>query len=284
MRANQLAGAIAGFDAADELLGKLVEKKRNLDEVAPTTTVGEATRLFHWRHIPKTPFRNDRLGSFLVWRSGRVVSAAFAAAPSFADGDRIALDLAQRQQGHVEHPTVYTEAERDASEVGLNDPATTFPVRWLGHDFTPGHGLPAARLQEAGAAPLESASDGRKLSLGYSHGIEIDGWTEAGWRHFLASPEGEPLTGDTCAKPVTIPLREGRATIFTSHVLGYARCDRAPKRYYAFVHVGGTVLAINFDGCPDCVSHNPYNSLKGMKAIVRGLELRRKPAYEAQRR
>ena len=71
-----------------------------------------------------------------------------------------------------------------------------------------------------------------------------------------------------------MPLTEGRATIFVSPVVGWASCRRAPRRYYAIVHVEGTAIAVNLTGCPDCVPHTPYNSLKGMKAIVRGLVLR----------
>jgi hypothetical protein len=283
MRANHLAGAIAGFDAAGELLGKLVTEAKNLEEVPPTVTIGEATRLFHWQHIPKTYLRNDRLGSFLVWRSGRVVSAAFASAPTLADSDRIAFELAQRQQAHVEHPTVYTEAERDDSEVGLDDPETTFPIRWLDHDFAPGHGLPRSTLEEAGAEPLlgpRSSSDGEQLQLRYSHGVELEGWTGAAWKRFLATPLGRELKTEDCARTTAVSLSQGRATIVAGHVRGYLPCSkRAPERYYAFVHVGGTVIAVNFAGCPDCVSHSPYNSLKGMKAIVRGLKLRQKPDF-----
>ena len=287
LRSNTIAGAVAGFAVAGELLGKLVEKRRDLEEWAPEETVGEATRLFHWHHIPRTYLRNDRRGSFLVWRSGRVVSAAFAAATSFADSDRIALELAQRQQVHIEHPTVYTEAERDASEVGLDDPATTFPVRWLGHDFAPGHGLPRATLREAGAAPLigsGSDSTGKQLQLDYSQGIEIEGWTEEGWRRFVETPEGRELKADNCAEPIAVPGIKGRARVFTGHVLGYGPCGRSPKRYYAIVHVGGTVIAVNFGGCPDCIPRTPYNSLQGMKAIIRGLELRPQPVFETARR
>ncbi len=280
LRAKTENGAGAGFAIAGELLAEVVEEREDLEEVTPQATVGDATRLFHWRHIPKTRFSNYRFGSFLVWRSGRVISAIFADAASFADSDRIALELAQRQQAHVESPTPYTEAERDFSEVGLDDPATTFPVRWLGHDFAPGHGLPPAQLREGAAAPLGSFRDGVKLLLQYSNDIELEGWTKAGWKRFLETRDAGYLLGaEDCAKPVSMPLAEGRATIFTSPVVGWASCRHAPKRRYAIVHVGGTVIAVNFSGCPDCVSRNPYNSLKGMKAIVRGLKLRPQPVY-----
>ncbi|HSS32033.1 MAG TPA: hypothetical protein VLL27_01985 [Solirubrobacterales bacterium] len=283
LRANSTAGAIAGFAAAGELLGKLVEKERNLEEVPPQGTVGEATRLFHWRHIPRTYLRNDHLGSFLVWRSGRVVSAVFAAAPSVADSDRIALELAQHQQVHVEHPTVYTEAERDGSEVGLGDPANTFPVRWLGHDFAPGHGLPRAVLREAWAGPLLSGGSGptgEQLRISYSKGIDIEGWTNLGWKHYLDTAEGHQLATEPCTKKTDVKLAQGKATIVAGHVWGFRPCAKdAPPHYYAFVHVGGTVVAVNFTGCPDCIPRTLYNSLKGMKAIVRGLELRPKPDF-----
>lgn len=276
MRVNHLAGAIAGFDAAGELLAKLVEKKQNLEEVAPTSAVGEATRLFHWRHIPKTPFHTDRLGSFLVWRTGRVVSAAFAAAPTLADSDRIALELAQRQQTHVEHPTVYTAAERNDSEVALDNPELTFPVRWLGKRFDPGHGLPATRLQHSFA--VGRTSD-QQLVLEYAKGIELQTWRSKDWKQFIATPAGRRIRFGRCAESTKIPLAEGHAVVVVAYRRDPKSCaDRPPDRFKAFAYFGNTVVAV-LPSCGSCRTGANYNSLKGMKAIVRGLELRQKPVF-----
>jgi hypothetical protein len=284
MRANHLAGAIAGFDAAGELLGKLVEEKRDLEEVAPQATVGETTRLFHWNHLPKTFLDNDRLGSFLVWRSGRVVSAAFAAAPTFADSDRIALELAQRQQAHVEHPTVYTNAERDSSEVALDNPEVTFPVRWLGKRFSPGHGLPTSRLTESGAAvpPLEG---GPSVYLQYRPGPNITEWTAAQWRRSQRNPGSGLAVGGHCRTATQVPVPGGHAVVYGFSNPRAKTCEGPPEFFFAFVFVEGTVIGVKFPAATSVFAKpGPYDSLRALKALVRGLKLRPKPVFSAQAR
>ncbi|HUB99751.1 MAG TPA: hypothetical protein VMS11_08000 [Solirubrobacterales bacterium] len=275
MRSNSIAGAVAGFVAAGELLGKLVGKRQDLEEWAAEETVGEATRLFHWGHVPRAFLRNDRRGSFVVWRSGRVVSATFAAAPSFPDSDRIALELAQRQQAHVEHPTVYSEEERDDSEVALDDPSLTLPVHWLGHDFAPGHGLPSTKLQQSFA--IGPASD-RQLVLEYTKGIELQTWASTDWKKFVATPAGRRIRYGRCAKATEVPLVEGHAFVVAYRRDSKSCAGRSPDRFKAFAYFGSTVVAV-LPSCGSCRAGANYDTPQGMKAIVRGLELRPKPVF-----
>jgi hypothetical protein len=270
-----------GFSLADQLLGKLTENGVP-EEVAPTATVGDATRLFHWKRAPKL-FRNSRFGSFLVWRSGTVLSAVFASADSLAASDEIVAGLAQRQQAHVEHPTRYTRAERNASEVGLDDPALKLPVYWLGRNFAPGGGLPVARLESAGASRFAGERlAGQKLELHYSHNLELSAWTKAGWKRFLTTRAAREILEEPCLKSTKLTISDRPATIYTGHVEGFGSCTAdAPKRFFAVVRLGGLITAVNLDGCRDCpepVRHS-FNSPAGIKAAVRALHLRPKPAY-----
>jgi hypothetical protein len=273
--------AMAGFSVAGELLGKLTENGVP-DEVAPTATIGDATRLFHWKRVPPL-FRNGHLGSFLVWRSGSVLAAVFASAGSLAASDSIASSLAQRQQSHIEHPAPYTRAERNTSEVGLDDPALKIPVYWLGRNFEPGHGLPVARLESGGASRYDRERPrGKKLELHYSHNLELSAWTKAGWRRFRATPSARDILAEPCTESTDLPIAGGRATIYAGHTEGFRPCSaRSPKRFFAIVHLGGVVTAVNIASCRDCREpvRGSFNSLAGMKAVARSLRLRPEPSY-----
>ncbi len=277
------AAATSGFALAAQLLHRLVDDDP-LEEVTPPETVGVVTRLFHWRDIPDFLGTGDQ-SSFVVWRSGNVLAATFAAANSLAVSDRIALDLARRQQAHIENPTPYTESERDFSEVGLDDPSLKLPIYWLGRRFAPGHGLPTARLESGVPTNGSFGLPGRKLSLQYSHAITIDSWREPGWKRFVAtaSPAVE-VRNRRCTKAIEVALPRGHATVLGSYRRDFDVCpERPPNRYFAIVRIDGLVAAVNFASCKACLplAPGPYNSLKGMRAIVRGLQLRPKPVYPA---
>lgn len=277
--------AISGFDLAGRLLGKLIEPDP-LEEVSPPETIGAATRLFHWKDVPRI-FRNGPKASFVAWRSGTVLAATYATASSLATSDRIALDLARRQQAHIENPTPYTEAERDASEVELDNPALNFPVYWLGHDFEPGQGLPVAHLEGGMSVSPEIGLPGQKLMLSYSGNLTLSSWSEAGWKRLLAKAPPGALRLRRCAKPTQVTLANGHATVFAGYRKATKPCpDGRPNRYFAIARIAGTVTAVNVATCRFCLPWfpGPYNSLKGMKAIVRGLQLRPKPVYPAARR
>ncbi len=279
--ASSEEAAEVGFSLADQLLGKVTENGIP-EEVAPTATVGDATRLFHWKRAPKF-FRNGHFGSFLVWRSGTVLSAVFASANSLVASDAIVATLAQRQQAHVEHLTPYTRAERNTSEIGLDDPALKLPVYWLGRNFAPGHGLPFAHLESAGDARYDNERlAGQKIELHYSHNLELSAWTKAGWKRFLATRPAKEIFTEPCLESNQLSVSGHRTTIYAGHVEGFRPCAiHSPKRFFAVVHLGGLVATVNLNTCRDCPepAHGSFNSLAGMKTVVRSLHLRPKPAY-----
>lgn len=275
------AGADAGFALAPALLAKLAGER--LEEVPPVETIGEGARLFHWRHVPLA-FRNGPLGSFLVWRSGNVLAAAFASAGTLEISDRIVTELAGRQQAHIASPTPYTNAERYTGEIRLDDPALTFPVHWLGRTFRPDQGLPPIRLETGGASASSPpyALPGQKLELAYSHNVWLNSWTTKGWKRFLATPRSRIMRTWRCTESTRIEIPGGHAVVFAAQGRDFHVCpDRRPALFFAFAYLDGTVTAVNFLSCDRCgqVSHGPYNSLRGMKAIVRGLVLRPEPDY-----
>jgi hypothetical protein len=279
MDVGNAAAADEGFALAGALLAKLTEEP--LEEVAPSETIGEASRLFHWKRVPGL-FRNGHhLGSFLVWRSGNVLAAAFATGNSLAISDEIVTDLARRQQAHVANPTPYANAERDTSEIFLDDPGLKIPVYWLGRVFDPGHGLPPARLESS--YPRSENLRGQKLEIAYSHDVYLSSWTRKGWKRFLQTPRGRIFRTWRCTKSTQVDIPGGHATVFAAY-RSFETCpNRRPDFFFAFAYFGNTVVSVNFAGCEWCLdeARGPYNSLRGMKAIVRGLTLRPKTVFIA---
>jgi hypothetical protein len=274
--AGSAAGAAAGYAVAPQILADFTEDGTR---AAPTPeTVGEATRLFHWRDLPALTPEEDQRGTFVIWRSGDVVAATFAAADSLAAADRFALDLARRQQAHIENPTPYTAAERYATEVPLENPQLEVPVYWLGRTFSPGHGLRDARLLEASARI--GLSD-EMFHLEYTRGIYLDGWTEDDWS---ARDDAMPRWGWRCTRSRKLALPQGgHAVIYASYLRNLSECPgRPPRLYSALVHIGGAVLVIGRLTCAACLGNTTaggeYGSPKGIRAVLSGLQLRPKPA------
>ena len=279
--AGSLEAAEAGFAISGDILNALVENER-LQEVTPAATIGDATRLFHWKRVPRS-FRNGHLGSFLVWRSGQALAAVFATAGTLEVSDRIVEQLAQRQQAHIESPTPYKRSERNTSEVLLDNPALTFPVYWLGRNFDPGHGLPVARLGGGGdPGRYGGALPRQKLHLRYSKNVYLNSWTSKGWKRFLETPGSRIMRTWHCTESTRIKIHGGHARVFAAHGRDFEVCpDRPPTLFFAFAYLHGTVTAVNFVSCPHCeqVPYGLYNSLRGIKEVVRGLRLRPEPVY-----
>src|SRR6476469_5294161 len=139
--------------AADSGLGMFAELIRRSEQAGGRTTVpiapsGVQALLIRSRnelvageiHQPAT---------FLLWRYGKLISFVEAAGMSPRGNDAAALRFAQIQQERLEHPTPYTEAERDDTEVWLDDPGLNFPIYWVGRRFDPGEGFPTTELSEA---------------------------------------------------------------------------------------------------------------------------------------
>ncbi len=79
--------------------------------------------------------------SFLYWRHGKLIGVVGAAGPNPRRNDRATLHFAQIQQRRMEAPTPYTEAERDDTEVWLDDPGLKPSAYWADSSFVPGRGL-----------------------------------------------------------------------------------------------------------------------------------------------
>ncbi len=281
--------ADAGWAVVPVLLGRVLND-RVPREVAAPETIARATRLFHSREKLPRGGESARTASFLVWRSGNTIATVLVVAASFAEGDRIAAELARRQQAHIRHPSRYTGAERFDGDVALDDPALEVPVYWLGLDFKPGHDLPSSRFFDGYApephAPTGESSIGLEeapgsvLGLRYSD-FHVDSWSAATWPLYLEAPVSRVLTAWHCTEARTIALPSGgSATIYGGYRRNYKRCpDKAPTAFTAWAEIGGMHVVVNAPWSPTDIFHTPYDSFAGMEAIVRGLTLRPKPVY-----
>jgi hypothetical protein len=219
--------------------------------------------------------------TLLFWRSGKLLSFVEAAGMNPRRNDQAVLRLGQIQQERVEHPTPYTEAERDDTEVRLDNPRLKYPIYWVGRRFEPGRGFPASELEEAFAGTAVGPP-GEKAFLWYE-GFSLDAWTRHSWKRFEPTVLGRMNLRRSCVREHEVALEGGRAVVYA----GYGRrrlrsCpERPPDDYWAVAHLGGMVIGINLTLCTGCLErgYGPYNSLAGMKTILRGLQVRPKPVF-----
>jgi NAD-dependent dihydropyrimidine dehydrogenase PreA subunit len=250
-----------------------------LPKVVPAPErVGDETKLFRVENFPVFG-EEEAEASILAWRSGTSIGAIFAQAGSPKANDMEAVDFARLQQQHLEHPTPYTRAERYDAEAGFEDPSIAVPVYWLGRSFKPGGSLPAAGLEGAVAPNSRyKALPGEKLEIYYTHELSLGTWTAAGWQKFSATPRGRRLMGLPCTKTAKVRLAGGSATLYAAPRLKSKRCaSNPPVHYFAVAELGGTMVAVNLESCPRCntaAGGSDYNSMAGMKAVVKALRPR----------
>jgi hypothetical protein len=273
------AVASRGLTLYEDLIAQSEEADdRGMVAIAPG---GTTAHLIRGRHA-LVAGKSGQSSSLLIWRHGKLISILQVAGMKPRQNDRAALQLAAIQQHRLEFPTPYTEAEQDDTEVSLDDPQLRFPIYWPGPRFAPGHGLPASDLYEAFTMlGRGSGPPGAKVALWYE-GFQAYIFPASGWKSFQRSLLGPYNRKWKCTEAFPVELDRGRAQVFAAYSKNFRRCPRRPPdRFYAIAHIEGTVVAVNPVTCTGCLgpSHGPYGSLRGMKAIVRGLELRPKPVY-----
>jgi hypothetical protein len=274
--------AVEGLELYNELLDRgRYGKGREMVTISPT---GVEARLVRSREV-LVDGREHQLGSFLVWRHGKLIALLTAAGLDPRRNDEAAIHFARIQQQRLEAPSPYTEAERDDSEVELDDPRLKFPVYWVGNPFEFG-GAPPASLESAFAV---SEGPALKFNLAYSpvkhNGFELRGWTRRSWKRFLRSGLAWGVDRPRpCTRTTEVKLERGTAVIYGVYRGTRRRsCPRRdPDRHYAIARIGRMVIGVNLGFCRPCApgaAPGPYGSLRGLKAIVRALHLRPKPVY-----
>jgi hypothetical protein len=280
--AGSVVAAEAGFEVAPQLLSHFLFEGEVPAPLPSPSPVGERSMLLHWEGADL--FRNGEFGSYLIWRSGSVLGVVLATSRSQAASDRDALALARLQQAHIEHPTPYTAAERDDAEVALDNPKLQRPVYWLGREFAPHNGLPPLRLE--GSAADTAGGAHQNVYLYY---LRATGKTRSGLNLGVYTREYWRLRGDSlpspgrCARTKRIALPSGHAILYGAYKGPTPTCPKHPPGvYFARAFIGRSVITADLIAtCANCggPGGGPYNSLKGMAAVVRGIELRPKPLF-----
>lgn len=262
------------------------------EEVPAPTAIGDASRLFHWDH-PDLFVRGKSASSFLVWRSGNAVAAIFVAGSSAEANDRAAFELGARQQRHLEVPTPYTAAERDEREVALENPALNVPVYWLGQRFPRHRGLPRLWLYDSGSTAGGTGRNSQAsllyvdhLNLDHAEGVYIDVWSPRQWKRLETRGGSLPSLPECPSSENPLRLPRNHAMVYSGFEARLGSCKaHGGRTYTARVRLGRAIVTVQtIEICVACASagHGSYNSFAGMKAIVRGLELRQ-PKRTARR-
>jgi len=274
------AGSVAGAREAFALAPRILGPEEDLERAPSPEPVGDESMLLRWEGAL---FRKGEVGTYLVWRSGPIVAVVLATSLSPAASERDALALARLQQTHVEHPTPYTAAERDDTEVALDNPKLQHPVYWLGREFAPGKSLPALRLEGTAADPAGGAFQNVVLYYAAAKSrsrLELDVVTREYWRQ----RKGLFPSPGRCARTKRLALPGGgHAVIYASYKGPTPTCpEHPPGVYFAKATIGRSVIIASLEAtCANCggPGGGPYNSFEGMAAILRGLEPRPKRVF-----
>lgn len=259
-----------------------IPRIQHFERGAAPFTIGEETWLF--RTEDQLVFGRDHPGSVIVWRIGGLLAGVEVAGwPHVAD-ERVAAYLVPLQQHHIDAPTPYTDAELDHSEVALDNPRLRIPIYWLGSRFAPGHGLDTLHLEEA-VTGKETGPPGEEAELWYHFGVSLSSWSAAEWRRVASSFDYGPavLARRKCTETTRIELPSGFAVILGTYGRDFEVCpDTGPTRYQALAHLGRTVVGVNLELCNRCLGPgllSSYNSVRGMKTVLRGLRIRPRASY-----
>jgi len=277
---ESVEAAETGLRVSRELLSHILNDKPPVEVPSPEV-IGDASRLFRWDE--GSLFGDDEEpSSFLAWRSGNVVAVTFAAGYRFPESEAAAVELARRQQAHLEAPMPYTRAEMDDTEIALEDPALEVPVYWLGRGTAGRRGMPSLRFRDS-SSTTSSALREPRVSLFYSarlgrkpdEGVEIRLWSPPQWKRLVRKRQAPGVT--RCQRTFKLSLPQGRAVLYSGLEGGRAPCAKRHRVYTARIYLPGVVATVEtLSSCAVCASAGagPYDSLAGMKAIVRAFRLR----------
>jgi hypothetical protein len=276
------AAAVEGLQLYNALIDRSAEGEPKMVTISPA---GAQARLLRDRDT-LVAGKKGQPRSFLVWRHGKQLSFLTVAGLDPHRNDRAVVHFAEIQQRRLEAPTPYTEAERDDTEVWLDDPALKLPVYWVGRAFQPGGGLPATELEEAFTIEAgRGGPPGQKVALWYD-GFTLGSWGQGGWKRYVRSRLGRTNLAAPCTDKEPLSVEGGSAMLFATYDGRFRKCpQRKPDRFYAVVHLGGTVVGVNLGDCFKCRpgATGPYGTKRGVLAVVRALTQRPKPIYSQPR-
>lgn len=216
-------------------------------------------------------------GAGKAWRDGRLVVAVYEEGLQGEAGRRFAADLAEKQRRRIDSPAPQDRSAENPRTVVLDDPGLSVPVYWLGERFDPGVGLPPLELASAANVGAPGSGPGNELKLDYGTdrgAVNLDVWDPARWRRFKRTRLGQAVWSAPCARRSTLELADGRAEIYGGFSAG---CGGEPDHWLAHAYLDDAVVTVNIAYCYACLGRardDPYNSRRGMEAVVEGLRRR----------
>ena len=273
------AGSEAAFGVAQSLAAYVLGLEReSLHQVAPLRTIGDTAAVYETDDALVNGL-GGRPGVIAVWRTGRVGSIVFVAGKA---SQQAMLQLADVQQRRVTTPTSLRPSENDDREVVLGNPELGLPVYWLGRRFDPPGAPPALRLQNSFAPAGRHDGPGWRADIDYHGGVHLGLWHPRAWDRFARTRLGRLVLRQPCGRTRRLHVAGGRAVIVAGHSTHRARCSgRRHDLFVAHVHLRGVVVSVNLPVCLMCFERgragDPYDSLRGMRAVVRGLH--RRPSH-----
>ena len=278
-------GPAALFALRRELLKYMTGIERATEH--PQGGIGDEGRLFMTRDafIPGSS-GSGRSGAVVVWRRGMTLGIVVIAGPRQGRAKRMVQRLAARQDERMRAPTPIRPRDNDDLEVPLTHPRVGVPVQWLGRRFAPRRGLPPLRLAYTyGPERPEDGLPATRARLEYepkrlrTQGVGLEVWRPPQWRRFSRALSGRQLWKTPCTRAKRVALAAGHAIVYA----GYARLPRSgrcPGRprdsFAALAFFRRVVVAVDMPYCDRCAEgvtgrRVPYNSVKGMTAVVRRL-------------
>jgi hypothetical protein len=284
-RFSREPGAVAGFGSAQALVAHVLGVRHgSLGPLSLQVSIGDAVAAFRTNDA-LVEGRPRRPGVALLWRAGRVLSLVFAGGRGGADGEQAAVRLALLQHARIRSPSPLRPGDNDDREVPLDNPRLGIEVHWLGRRFQPAGRLPALVLADSFGPLGPGEGPGWLAELDYEArgrgaGVKLGLWRPSDFARFERSRLGRLVRAHRCARSEQLALPAGRAVIYAGYSDPPTRCRvRAPDRYLAHVFLDGLVVSVNVPICFLCVNDDPdhpdpYDTLAGMRAVVKGLQPR----------
>lgn len=222
----------------------------------------------------------------IIWRTNRIVAALVTEPADVSATLRFARLQERRIEGRLPPATPPTQTV----EIPLDDPSLTLPVYWLGRTFDPPGRLPPVTLRYAFTLHGRGSGPGNDVELEYDGAarhivpVHIALWRPEVWRTFARTRLGRLVWDSPCARRTRVTLRQGAADVYegygASKPLGRPCPNGPPDIAIAHAKLPGVVVTVNIPICYTCAetgtqSRDPYNTVAGLEAVVRGLRLRR---------
>jgi hypothetical protein len=284
------AGAAAGLRVGPSLLEFTVgPSRRSFMRRPPSPSIGDEAVLLETNDA-LAGGRARRPGVAVLWRTGRVLAFVFQAGLATERGEGSALALVERQQARLEVPTPLEPRDNDDLEVPLDDPRIAGLVQWLGRRHDPPGRLGPLRLSD-----VTRNGPGWAVGLQYGDRVWLGVWRPQAFARFKRTRFGRLVWHSPCAESTRARSRRAHAVIYRGY--GPPRSDPFPRpgpirlapgiesgpcperrrdRVLAHIHLEDVVVTVNIPICYFCIAtaDHPYNSVAGMKAVMRALRQR----------